>query len=47
MTAARLEDEGGQVEREGGAEVGSTAAVHANHPAEAPNFLAAEMGIYE
>ena len=47
MTAAGLEDEGGQVESEGGAEVSPTAAVHTNHPAEAPDFLAAGIGIYE
>ena len=43
MAAARLEDEGRQVEGEGGGEVGSAPAVHTNHPAEAPDFLAAEI----
>ena len=47
MPAASLEDEGREVEREGGGQVSSTAAVHSNNPAEAPDFLAAEITIYE
>ena len=43
MTAASLEDEGCEVQSEGGGQPGATAAVGANHPAEAPDFLAAEI----
>ena len=46
MPAASLEDEGCEVESEGGGEVGSTPTVHTTHPAEVPNLLAAEIGIY-
>ena len=46
MTAPSLEDEGCEVESEGGGEVSSTATLHTSHPAVAPNLLAAEIRIY-
>ena len=43
MTAACLEDEGGEVESEGGGQAGPAPAVQPSHPAEVPDFLAAEI----
>ena len=47
MAAARLEDESRQVQRDGGRQAGPAAALSPDHPAEVPDFLAAEIGIYE
>ena len=47
MAAARLEDESRQVQREGGRQTGPAPALSSDHPAEVPDFLAAEIGIYE
>ena len=46
VPAASLEDEGREVQSEGGGQVGSTPTVHTTNPAEVPNLLAAEIGIY-